>query len=98
MLKARFSWPSELSSHMESVGFEQIVSKDYPIPPHLRAPFMHCHLSAAEEASFVAMKNDGPEAEGPRFRKLLAEVYREHQAGVTMAESPIVTIGRKPLM
>lgn len=57
---------------------------------------MQCHLCAAEEVSFTAMKNDGPDAQGPSFRKLLAEVYRECQTGVTMTESPMVVCGRKP--
>ena len=61
------------------------------------APFMQCHLLAAEEVSFKAMKNDSSEAQGPLFRKLLAEVYQECQKGVTMAESPIVVVGRKPV-
>ncbi|KAL9598445.1 MAG: hypothetical protein Q9219_004481 [cf. Caloplaca sp. 3 TL-2023] len=91
-------WPSELSSHLEKAGFHQVVSKDYPIPPELYAPFMQCHLSAAQEASFTMMKNDGPESEGTSFRSLVAEVYREHQTGVTMMESPLVTVGRKPMM
>ena len=60
------------------------------------APFMQCHLLAAEEISLKAMKNDGSEAQGTMFRKLLAEVYKECQRGVTMAESPIVAIGKKP--
>ncbi len=42
-----------------------------------------------------AMKNDGPEAQGPKFRKLLAEVQKEFETGVTMVESPIVVIGKK---
>lgn len=48
------------------------------------APFMQCHLFAAEEVSLKAMKNDGPEAQGPMFRDMLAE-------------SPIVVIGKKPI-
>ena len=58
---------------------------------------MQCHLVAAEEVSFKAMKNDGPEAQGPMFRDMLAEVYKECQTGVTMAESPVVVIGKKPI-
>lgn len=61
------------------------------------APFMQCHLFAAEEVSLKAMKNDGPEAQGPMFRDMLAEVHKECQKGVTMAESPIVVIGKKPI-
>ena len=61
------------------------------------APFMQCHLFAAEEISLKAMKNDGSGAQGPQFRKLLAEVHKECQTGVTMAESPVVVIGQKPL-
>ena len=57
---------------------------------------MQCHLCAAEEVSFTAMKNDGPQAQGPGFRKLLAEVHEECKTGVTMAESPVVVCGRKP--
>lgn len=59
------------------------------------APFMQCHLVAAEEVSLKAMKNDDPEAQGPMFRKLLAEVHEECQQGVTMAESPVVVIGKR---
>ena len=58
---------------------------------------MQCHLCAAEEVSLKAMKNDGPEAQGPMFRTLLAEVHKECQTGVTMTESPIVVTGRKPV-
>ena len=61
------------------------------------APFMQCHLFAAEEVSLKAMKNDSLEAQGPTFRNLMAEVYKECQGGVTMAESPVVVIGRKPV-
>jgi len=57
---------------------------------------MQCHLTGAEEVSFVAMKNDGPKAQGPMFRKLLADVYKECQTGVTMKESPVAVVGRKP--
>lgn len=57
---------------------------------------MQSHLCAAEEVSFTAMKNDGPEAQDPGFRKLLAEVYKESQTGVTMTESPVMVCGRKP--
>ena len=60
-------------------------------------PFMQCHLFAAEEISLKAMKNDGSEAQGTMFRKLLVEVYKECQSGVTMAESPVVVIGKKPV-
>ena len=60
------------------------------------APFMQAHLCAAEEISFTALGNDGPEAEGPRLRKLLAECYEEGRSGVTMGESPVVVVGRKP--
>ena len=60
------------------------------------APFMQCHLLAAEEVSLKVMKNDSPEAQGPLFRKLLAQVHRECQRGVTMAESPTVVVGKKP--
>ncbi len=56
---------------------------------------MQCHLCAAEEVNLKAMKNDGPEAQGPKFRKLLAEVQKEFETGVTMVESPIVVIGKK---
>ena len=72
-------------------------SHQYPLPPELYAPFMQCHLMAAEEVSLKAMKNDGPDAQGPTFRKLLAEVHRECQTGVTMTESPIVVVGKKPI-
>lgn len=61
------------------------------------APFMQCHLFAAEEVSLKAMKNDGSESQGIMFRKLLAEVHKECQRGVTMAESPVVVIGQKPV-
>jgi hypothetical protein len=61
------------------------------------APFMHIHLFAAEEVSLKAMKNDAPEAQGPLFRKLLAEVYEENKTGVSMAHDVVVAIGRKPL-
>ena len=62
------------------------------------APFMQCHLFAAEEVSLKAMKNDGPEAQGSLFKSLLAEVEKECQTGVTMTENPIAVIGRKPLI
>lgn len=81
---------------MKDAGFEEVISNSYPLPSALYAPFMQAHLCAAEEISFTTMKNDGPEAQGPMFRKLLAEVYRECQTGVTMAESPIVVCGRRP--
>ena len=68
----------------------------YPLPPELYAPFMQCHLLAAEEISHKAMKNDGPEAQGPMFRNLLSAVHKECQTGVTVTESPSVVIGRKP--
>ena len=58
---------------------------------------MQCHLCAAEEVSFTAMKNDGPHAQGPSFRTLLADVYKECQTGVTMTESPVVVCGRKSI-
>ena len=61
------------------------------------APFMQCHLFAAEEVSLKAMRNDVPGAQGEIFRKLLAEVHKECQTGVTMGESPIVVIGKKPV-
>lgn len=89
-------WPSNLSVHLKSTGFEEVLSISYPLSSELYAPFMQAHLCAAEEISFTAMKNDGPEAQGPLFRKLLADVYKECQTGVTMAESPIVVCGRKP--
>ncbi|KAL8642877.1 MAG: hypothetical protein Q9228_000466 [Teloschistes exilis] len=89
------TWPSELPSHLASLGFEEVVANAYPLPPELYAPFMQCHLCAAEEVSFTAMKNDSQQAQGPSFRKLLGEVYKECQMGVTMAESPLVVIGRK---
>ena len=89
-------WPSKLSSHLEHAGFQQVDSTSYPLPPKMYAPFMQCHLFAAEEVSLKAMKNDSPEAQGIMFRKLLAEVHEECQKGVTMAESPVVVIGRKP--
>ncbi|KAL9602211.1 MAG: hypothetical protein Q9179_002615 [Wetmoreana sp. 5 TL-2023] len=89
------TWPSELPVHFMHVCFEGVVAKDYPLPPQLYMPFMLCHLCAAEEVSFTAMNNNRSEAEGPSFRKLLAEVYKECQTGVTMTESPMVVIGRK---
>ena len=58
---------------------------------------MQCYLSAAEETSFTAMRNDGPEAEGPTFRRFVNEVYDEHRMGVSIQESPIVVIGQKPI-
>lgn len=57
---------------------------------------MQCHLCAAEEVSFTAMENDGPNSQGPQFRRLLAEVSEECQTGVTMAEAPVVVVGRRP--
>ncbi|KAL8728212.1 MAG: hypothetical protein Q9181_005425 [Wetmoreana brouardii] len=89
------TWPSQLPEHFRHVGFDGVVAKNYPLPPHLYMPFMQCHLCAAEEVSFTAMNNDSSEAQGPSFRKLLAEVYKECQKGVTMTESPVVVIGRK---
>ena len=96
MLLRYIRWPSDLWFHFENIGFEQVSSTSYPLPPELYAPFMQCHLGAAEEISFTVMKNDGPDAQGPIFRKLLAEVHRECQTGVTMVESPLVVCGRKP--
>lgn len=90
------SWPSKLPSHLQSLGFEEVVAKAYPLPRELYAPFMQCHLCAAEEVSFTAMKNDSPQAQGPSFRRLLGEVYKECHMGVTMAKSPLVVVGRKP--
>ncbi len=89
-------WPSELPSHFGGVGLDQVTFNKYPLPTELYAPFMQCHLCAAEEVSFTAMKNDGPEAQGPMFRNLCADVYKECQTGVTMTESPVVVVGRKP--
>ncbi|MCJ1457254.1 hypothetical protein MMC28_007621 [Mycoblastus sanguinarius] len=88
-------WPSKLASYFVNSGFQQVTSKSYPLPPEFYAPFMQCHLLAAEEISLKAMKNDGPETQGQLFRKLLAEAHKECQTGVTMAESPIVVIGKK---
>ena len=90
-------WPSKLSSYLEDAGFQQAKSQSYPLPSEMYAPFMQCHLFAAEEVSLKAMKNDNSKAQGPMFRKLLAEVYEECQSGVTMAESPVVVIGKKPV-
>ncbi|MCJ1366387.1 hypothetical protein MMC16_005515 [Acarospora aff. strigata] len=90
-------WPSKLPSYLADTGFQQVTFDSYPLPPRTYAPFMQCHLVAAEEVSFKAMKNDGPEAQGPMFRDMLAEVYKECQTGVTMAESPVVVIGKKPI-
>lgn len=95
-IAAYHSWPSELPKYFKAVGFEQISRDQYPLSPELFAPFMQCHLCAAEEVSFTAMKNDGPETQGPFFRELLAEVHKECKTGVTMIESPIVVVGRKP--
>ena len=86
-----------LSTFFEENGLKIVASNQYPLPIELYAPFMQCHLCAAEEVSFTAMKNDGPDAQGPQFRKLLAEVYEESQTGVTMAESPVVVLGGKPV-
>ena len=61
------------------------------------APFMQCHLLAGEEVSLKSTKDDVPEAQGQMFRDLLAEVHKECQTGVTMAESPIVVVGKKPI-
>ena len=58
---------------------------------------MQSHLWAADEVSLTAMENDGPQAPGPSFRKLLADVYKEWRTGVTMTESPVVVCGRKPI-
>lgn len=88
-------WPSELPSHFQAVGLEVVASNAYPLPTELYAPFMQCHLGAAEEVSFTAMKNDTPDSPGPMFRELLSETYKECQSGVTMAESPVVVLGRK---
>ncbi len=90
-------WPSKLSHYLEHAGFQQVKSQSYPLPSEMYAPFMQCHLFAAEEVSLKAMKNDDSEAQGPMFRKLLAEVHKECQTGVTMAESPLVVIGQKPV-
>ena len=57
---------------------------------------MQSHLCAAEEVSFTAMEVDTPQAQGPGFRALLAEVYKECQTGLTMTESPVVVCGKKP--
>lgn len=90
-------WPSKLSSYFEDAGFQQARSQSYPLPFEMYAPFMQCHLFAAEEVSLKAMKNDSADAQGPLFRKLLAEVQKECQTGVTMAESPVVVVGKKPI-
>ncbi|KAL8687373.1 MAG: hypothetical protein Q9218_006434 [Villophora microphyllina] len=89
-------WPSKLPQHIEDADFDQIVTNKHPLRPELYAPFMQCHLCAAEEVSFTAMSNDGPEAQGPAFRKLLGEVYEECKTGVTMAEDIMVVTARKP--
>ncbi|KAL8823772.1 MAG: hypothetical protein Q9191_005563 [Dirinaria sp. TL-2023a] len=91
-------WPSELSKHFQAVGLELVASDSYPLRTELYAPFMQCHLGAAEEVSFTAMKNDAPNSQGPLFRELLRDTYRECQSGVTMAESPVVVVGRKPTL
>jgi hypothetical protein len=57
---------------------------------------MQIILCGAEEMSFTAMNNDHPEAQGPKLRRLTAEVYKECQTGVSQTASPIVVIGRKP--
>lgn len=88
-------WPSKLPSHFQAVGLEVVASNAYPLPTELYAPFMQCHLAAAEEVSFTAMENDRPDSHGPMFRELLRDTYKECQSGVTMAESPVVVLGRK---
>lgn len=88
-------WPSELSTHFQAIGLELIASNSYPLPTELYAPFMQCHLGAAEEVSLTVMKNDRPNSQGAMFRELLRDTYRECQSGVTMAESPVVVVGRK---
>lgn len=64
----------------------------FEFPSELYGPFMQSHLFAAEEASFMSRKNDGPEAQGPWFRRLLAEVYQEWKIDVTMTKSPVLLL------
>lgn len=90
------SWPAHLDDHFRNACFQEISLDPFELLPELYGPFMQGHLFAVDEASFSSMKNDGPEAQGPKFRKLLAEVYEECQTGVTMTESPVVVVGRKP--
>ena len=91
------AFKAQCIEYFEHAGLQPVSSQSYALPPEMYAPFMQCHLFAAEEVTLKAMKNDSSEAQGPLFRKLLAEVHPECQRGVTMAESPIVVIGKEPV-
>lgn len=57
--------------------------------------FTYVLLLAAEEISFVALDNDGPESGGSVYRRHLKAVFEECKSGVSMVWSPRVHVGRK---
>ncbi len=90
-------WPQDLATHLEAAGFQESKATHYAILPDMYAPFIQSHLLAAEEVSLKAIKNDAPEAQGPLFRKLLVEVYKENKTGVSIAHNVVVATCYKPL-
>lgn len=72
-----------------------VSSKAYPIPPELREPFVQLQMMVGEEVSFVAMNNEGREAEGVKFRALLKDCWKETKNGVAILWPPEVVVGRK---
>ncbi len=50
----------------------------------------------AEEFSWVAMDNSGPEKSGPIHRRRVQEAAREAKEGAAIHFTPEVAIGQKP--
>lgn len=67
----------------------------YPSSPHTGYFLAQVQLFVSEEYSWASLDNSGPEASGPRRRKLLQEAAEEVQEGVGMKFIMEVTTGRK---
>lgn len=87
------SWVSRLPQTLQEVGYTDVTSDAYAVPPPVRAFFNHTEIMAYEEVSYTAMQGE----EGPAFRQLIQESAEEMRRGVTFVSKPEVVVGRKPL-
>lgn len=67
----------------------------YRVPPEYRVAWSQTQFGACEEISLASYDNSSPDAEGPRFRKLLDSAYPELIKGVTLQHELEVTVARK---
>ena len=97
MLKNAASWVSRLSETYEQLGLEKVSASHHPILPDLRAFFTHLQFMVSEEFSYSYLDNSGHEADGPKWRRLIAEASQESSSGVNLDFIIDVNVGRKPL-